>query len=111
MIIYCCCRCCVPPQPLLQHYLALPSDQHRDDEEKIINTTVCIITTLFCSSTMVLWSEASIVQSGCGPILLNDVIERVSYLIVFVGGGPVAGFSRVAFPGEYAASVLKHYRA
>ena len=55
-----------------------------------------ISATSITSSVVTLWSETSIFLSGCGPIELPDVVERVSYQAVILVAG-VCWFTRLAF--------------
>lgn len=48
------------------------------------------------TSACTLWSEASIFRTGCGPIYMSDLVERVSYQAVLVVSG-LAWFIRIVF--------------
>ena len=56
------------------------------------------------ASAATLWSEASVAATGCGPALLPDALERLSYVAV-LGYAGASGFSRIAF-GESAHAWL-----
>jgi hypothetical protein len=85
-------------------------DDDGDDDTKIAATvstaTIAVastsIVTLICSS-IVLWSEASILLSGCGPLQLNNAVERTPYWVVLIVASG-CWFCRVAF-GESLAAV------
>lgn len=60
--------------------------------------------TSFASSSIALWSEASVILTGCGPLVTNDVVERASYWIVLLVAGS-CWFCRLAF-GQSLSTIL-----
>ena len=56
------------------------------------------------TSAVTLWSEISVAMTGCGPVMLNDAVERGSYVVVILASG-AAVFSRIVL-GAPASSVL-----
>ena len=48
------------------------------------------------ASLCVLWSEYSVITTGCGPLDLSDFLERVCYQVDIVSGG-IFLFSRIGF--------------
>ena len=68
------------------------------------STASAVALTASVASAATLWSEASVAATGCGPALLPDAVERVSYVAVLAYAG-ATGFSRIAF-GESAHAWL-----
>ena len=79
-------------------HTALQLGQRRDDTNTGISSLDLGVTaaarTSYTASAIVLWSEIAVIQTGCGPLVLNDTVERTAYWVVLVIAG-VCWFSRI----------------
>ena len=67
---------------------------HKSSEADVAFLGLSLVSLM--TSACTLWSEASIFKTGCGPIYLSDLVERVSYQAVLVVSG-LAWFIRIVF--------------
>lgn len=79
---------------------ALASSKNQQEPIVLLGAAVS-----FASSSVVLWSEASVVLTGCGPLNLNDTLERSTYWITLLVAGS-CWFCRLAFQGQSLSSIL-----
>ncbi len=77
---------CTPPATTAQTQLMMSSEEKENNDDaytcSVVVTTTAILGIL--SSLTLLWSEASIVLTRCGPSLLPDFIERSAYISTFI---------------------------
>ena len=81
--------------------LQATSDKDDDNNNNNINNSdgeLVVLASLsslsLVTSAVTLWSEVAIYQTGCGPLYLPDLVERISYQAVIVVSG-VAWFIRI----------------
>ena len=93
------------PQLSSSQPLSILKSQKKDNEdeqqaastkavENVVWYLVAALSLLTLAATI--WSEVSVYQTGCGPLFMPDVVERVSYQAVIVLSG-VAWFIRIVF--------------
>ena len=74
-------------------------EPQEEEEEPLssLNNIVNLVAALsLFASADTLWSQAAIYQTGCGPLFMPDLVERVCYQAVIVVSG-VAWFIRIVF--------------
>ena len=66
--------------------LMMSSEEQQNDADSWTCSFVVTTTAVFgiLSSLTLLWSEASIVLTKCGPMLLPDFLERSAYISAFI---------------------------
>lgn len=80
--------------------LFLSKQADDDDNTAIANmATLGVVLLSTLSSLGVFWSEIAVFQTGCGPMLLPDWLERSAYLGVLVVSG-LSLFWRIVTFGE-----------
>ena len=80
------------------------SEWKGDDAEEDLFAQKATAVAIGATSAVTLWSEISVAMTGCGPVMLNDAVERGSYVVVILASG-AAVFSRIVL-GAPASSVL-----
>jgi hypothetical protein len=87
---------------------ALSASSDNQDPPAVLSAAIisCV------SSSIVLWSEASVILTGCGPLVLNDTLftlndiaERTAYWIVLLAASSF-WFCRLAFQGQSLSTIL-----
>jgi hypothetical protein len=89
--------------PIQKRTTALRSTQ----TDRLVAGTSCLT---LLSSSVVIWSEASVILSGCGPLQLSDTIERACYLMV-LSVASICWFCRLAFQRSVDGIILEQQTA
>jgi hypothetical protein len=94
--------------PLRLNNGQLDDDDGRNDEhDVVILTTVSMLSASAFASLCTMWSEYSVLTTGCGPMQLSDTLERGCYLgVLFVAGLSV--FVRIVSGGQSLSDVYKN---
>ena len=82
-------------------------DDGRNDEHDVVILTVSMLSASAFASLCTIWSEYSVLTTGCGPMELSDTLERGCYLgVLFVAGLSV--FVRIVSGGQSLSDVYKN---
>lgn len=82
-------------------------DDRNDDDNVVILTTASMLSASAFASLCTMWSEYSVLTTGCGPMQLSDTLERGCYLgVLFVAGLSV--FVRIVSGGQSLSDVYKN---
>ena len=89
------------PQLLSSTCLHAQEKENQQDDASFDRLNVPLILQVTAALSLLasagtLWSEATVYQTGCGPLLLPDVLERICYQAVICVAG-VAWFIRIVF--------------
>ena len=76
-----------------------------NEDNLLLPTSIFVVTSMF-SSMITLWSEYSVLMTGCGPLSLPDWLERSSYLGVLVVAG-LSVFVRIVSGGQSLSIIYK----
>ena len=96
----------IPPLHLNKGQLD-DDDGRNDEHDVVILTTVSMLSVSAFASLCTIWSEYSVLTTGCGPIQLSDTLERGCYLgVLFVAGLSV--FVRIVSGGQSLSDVYKN---
>ena len=79
---------------------------NNNGDDLLLKTTVFLGASTF-ASICTLWSEYSVLHTGCGPKSLSDALERGSYLGVLVVAG-LSVFVRIVSEGQSLSNVYKN---
>ncbi|CAB9512911.1 expressed unknown protein [Seminavis robusta] len=74
-------------------------DNSANNDTFQVATIMTTAAAALASSLGVFWSEASVFQTGCGPLYLPDWLERSFYLGVLAVSG-ISVFFRIVFPDQ-----------
>ena len=98
----------VPVLHLNKGQLDDDDDDSRNDEHDVVTlTTASMLSASAFASLCTIWSEYSVLTTGCGPMQLSDTLERGCYLgVLFVAGLSV--FVRIVSGGESLSDVYKN---
>lgn len=87
--------------------LHLNNGQLDDDDEDGRNDEPSMLSASAFASLCTIWSEYSVLTTGCGPMQLSDTLERGCYLgVLFVAGLSV--FVRIVSGGQSLSDVYKN---
>jgi hypothetical protein len=82
-------------------------DGRNDEHDAVILTTASTLSASAFASLCTIWSEYSVLTTGCGPMELSDTLERGCYLgVLFVAGLSV--FVRIVSGGQSLSDVYKN---
>jgi len=82
-------------------------DGRNDEHDVVILTTASMLSASAFASLCTIWSEYSVLTTGCGPMELSDTLERGCYLgVLFVAGLSV--FVRIVSGGQSLSDVYKN---
>jgi hypothetical protein len=82
-------------------------DGRNDEHDVVILTTASMLSASAFASLCTMWSEYSVLTTGCGPMQLSDTLERGCYLgVLFVAGLSV--FVRIVSGGQSLSDVYKN---
>ena len=76
------------------------------NEDNLLLPTAIFVLTSMLSSLITLWSEYSVLMTGCGPLSLPDWLERSSYLGVLVVA-ELSVFVRIVSGGQSLSSIYE----
>lgn len=84
------------------------NNQHitEDGDDLLLPTITFLLASAF-ASICTMWSEYSVVTSGCGPRSLPDALERGSYLSVLVVAG-LSVFVRIVSGGQTLSEIYQN---
>ncbi|KAL3794394.1 hypothetical protein HJC23_012931 [Cyclotella cryptica] len=94
---------CTSNQPKINN--AKPIIEDVSLATSLIIPVTCIIST--ASSIVTLWSEYSVITTGCGPPQLSDAVERGCYLGTLVIAG-LSVFARIVTGHDVSTTILQY---
>ncbi|KAL7486902.1 hypothetical protein ACHAW6_012507 [Cyclotella cf. meneghiniana] len=92
-------------QSQTNYHKAEPAIEHGFLSPSLVISAACMVS--IASSLVTLWSEYSIITTGCGPPQLSDLVERGCYLGTLVIAG-LSVFTRIV-TGLDVATTMKDY--
>ncbi len=97
----------IPPLHLNKGHLDDDDDDGGNDEHDVVILTSAMLSASAFASLCTIWSEYSVLTTGCGPMQLSDTLERGCYLgVLFVAGLSV--FVRIVSGGKSLSDVYKN---
>ena len=78
-----------------------PDDDPNSSTFRILTSAIGGL--IIVASSITLWSEWTVFQTGCGPLTLSDVLERTCYQVVLVTFSAL-WFARIAFQQDLMKS-------